>query len=120
MNDAQATILAARTLISNPNHWIRGSLATDNQGRGAFVGEPGACRWCISGALRFVDTNEKNYESARIYLNTAANKMFPTGFKFQGEEYLPGEFNFVDVNDSKDHATVMKMCDLALELAGNK
>jgi hypothetical protein len=41
----------ARKLLSQPCAWTQGSYARDARGSSIRASEPGACSWCVQGAL---------------------------------------------------------------------
>lgn len=46
-----AIFFDARTLLTDPARWHRGSFARDAQGHAVAYHAPTACAWCIAGAV---------------------------------------------------------------------
>src|SRR3989442_2158681 len=53
-------VKAARILLSEPEHWVRKSMAVDAEGRITACSEPDAVGFCLLGAL---------YRGGNIYLS---------------------------------------------------
>ena len=86
----------ARDLISDPERWCQECYARDKNGAPVLYESLAAVRWCALGAC------EKVGADVRILWRAA--------------ERMKG-FDPADINDSTNHPTVMKMFDLAIELA---
>ena len=50
--DARAILTKARALIEDPERWIKGEFAEDEQGMRVKIDSPHACRFCLVGAVR--------------------------------------------------------------------
>lgn len=92
--------LQARALIADPRNWTQGMAARGQDGTQVFFFEPTAVQFCAVGACRRA-TNDPCVEFEE--LDSAAQDL---GY---GEAYL--------LNDRTDHATVLRMFDLAIEMA---
>ena len=102
----------AKAKIENPEHWCVHEEARNKHGLMVQADAPGACQWCAYGALFAVAPPP----AARLVvecLDEVASKAIQ-GFEFlPGQDWVHADF----VNDTTDHATVMRMYDLAIEKA---
>lgn len=98
LNDVQAVLLAARTLIADPKDWTQGSYARSPSGRVCLPRDEVACQWCAVGALAFVTVD---HDGAYECMERAVGERAVSGF-----------------NDSSTHAEVIAKFDEAIVLAG--
>jgi hypothetical protein len=93
---------AAKAKIERPENWCQFAIARDITGRAVSWDDLSACRWCASGAVRAAAGEESC--TAHSILNVVAGEINPT-------------WVISDVNDDRDHPTVLRMFDRAIELA---
>lgn len=91
---------AAKALIEDPDRWCQGAFAKMSNGMEVMPINSAAHSYCALGSAIKVSNQEFTLAAA---LNRTAKKM--------GHDYASV------LNDSTDHPTVMKMFDLAIELA---
>ena len=96
----------AKAKIENPGHWCQGFPAKDVRGRSAKPHSDYAVRWCAIGALDSVSGRFDAlwYMKARDCLMTSAIE-------------CGNAIGIAHLNDHSDHATVMRMYDLAIAKA---
>lgn len=101
---------AAKAKIEDPAHWCQGYswLNSKNQPISRDDMRSAARRCCAIGAVALSCQRLSDEWSPIRFLETAANEL---GF---GEKVLLAP---AELNDSTDHATVMRMFDRAIELA---
>lgn len=134
MNNSEALLIAARTLIANKKDWTQGTevYSLDSSiydGADPRI-DPLTCQFCSVGAVRFVGQGlgERTVDIALNRLDEAATQLYGRNKKAlvkmgawdalydETEESLSA----IDVNDSLGHKAVLKMFDKAIELAGNQ
>ena len=95
----------AKALIANPEHWCQGYVALDADGKPCSVkiGGPAVKRCAFGAVWTLCDFHSSGEED---FLDDAARQMGVDG-------HFPG----IDLNNTRKHADVMKMFDLAIELA---
>jgi hypothetical protein len=103
MNDIQATLLAAKTLISYPEDRTTGCLARDVFMRPIECHSIYAVSWCSAGAVGAVAPDVQTNANAIIYLCEALRLMF--------------NLSPHTANDVLGHQDAMDMFDRAIELA---
>lgn len=92
---------AARDLIAEESRWTKRHAARDHAGRPIQPTEPGACRFCATGALRKIcGNNDDGYSKAYGLLKESVS-----------DKYV-GEFN-----DTHTHGEVMEAFSKAIALA---
>ena len=99
----------AKELISNPNHWAKGSYAFNKQGKEVSYESNDACQFCALGAINKVSSSNP-LSLARYRAAVSLRKC------------LPKDFNYVDVfNDSPttSHEDVLKLFDMAINRLEN-
>lgn len=103
LNDTQIALLAARTLISDPENWTQGAYARTDQDSGFLLpSDSRAARWCPDGAIQFSSPNHRIESSALTALSRAMNG------------------NIVRFSDApgRTHAEIMNAFDRSLVMAG--
>lgn len=104
MNDIQCVLWAAQMLISEKHDRCIEAMARDSLGNAVNPSSESAIRWCAIGAIRATGASVPLQVEANVLLDNAARKM-----------RCPDSWT---VNDWKTHDHVMRMFDLAIELAG--
>ena len=95
---------AAKAKIEDPAHWCQGASARDREGLLVQPEDPGACRWCVIGAISVVTGCDYDLSlTAHGFLTCAANEF--------------GKPLAQEVNDETDHPTTMRFMDRAIALA---
>ena len=95
-----ALLRKAKALIDTPEKWCQGVCARDRNGVGVLTDGGLAVSRCAMGAIWAVSRAGR----CDWFLHEAARQMF-------------GADCAADVNDTTDHPTVMRMFDLAIEMA---
>lgn len=104
-----STILKrAKKLISDPKRWTQHAFAKAANGNVIGPESDNAVCWCSIGALRKASFGTGCYGRAEAMLEMAAKR-------FQIQIYRQTYPD--DVNDQRDHATVLRMFDSAIRLA---
>jgi len=108
---------AARDLIADPSRWAQGYFARTETGEScASYCEKASC-WCLWGAILKVcgfsahTQTTPEVEAALGLLDRAARCLYPDSWRINMPRY------FAVVNDDQDHAGVLALTDLAIELA---
>jgi hypothetical protein len=98
-------LIAAKTLIEDPERWTQHEYALRADGSGTFSLDVDARQWCATGALQRVQDSQIASETteAFIILESAARTLDIDGI--------------VGVNDDLGHAAVMQMYNKAIEIA---
>jgi hypothetical protein len=107
--EAKRILSVARVLISKPTLWTQKVYSRDKDGDQCDPLKVESVCFCSLGALRrtaFSLLADTFYSEARNHLQQACEL-----FGFMG---IPA------LNDNSDHATVLKMFDKAIELAGEE
>ena len=103
MSETVEQLKAAKALIFDPRHWCQGARARTCTGEAVWFSSCTATSWCSYGAIlkvcELVDSKHTLY-----LLKKVAQEM--------------GRASVAVLNDETNHATVMKMFDLAIEMAG--
>ena len=100
----------AKARIENPEHWCTGSLARNTLGGVTAPRSSDACKWCAFGAI-IAEANhgtfqvEQALDIVAIPIINSMGRAGPEVKNLRGAAY---------VNDYTDHATVMRMYDLAI------
>jgi len=103
-NDIRALLVAARETISDPARLARFEFAVSAKGRSVKVSSPRAVAWCSLGIIEKVAGDDIQLEAAgRRALHLAARAL-------TGESWASADV----ISDYSDHATVLKMWDLAI------
>lgn len=108
-NEVVKLLSEAQELIRDPKNWCQGPFALDAEGVSVSPGSSSACCFCADGAMERVLSDQldfSTYNKARRVLTDAAFDM--------------GVLGVVFLNETTDHPTVMKMFDLAIELAAQE
>ncbi|MGD1957175.1 MAG: hypothetical protein ACFBZ9_18510 [Sphingomonadales bacterium] len=101
------TLRAAKALIQKPENWCQGAYVRDKTGREVAFDDPLGCQWCAEGAVyKEVD--------ARGVLDSRASRPF---ILLRDVAVKMGATRGTKINDTTDHPTVMRMFDLAIEMA---
>ena len=109
-------LVRARDLIADPERWAQNDYARVAGGASAEPNDPDACQWCAIGAVLHVQgkaTWEEYDDDPRMawsFLNACA---LAAGYTKADDGKIPA----VVLNDSSDHATVLKMFACAIEKA---
>ena len=93
---------AARALIADPARWTRGQLACDAVGRSVKPNNPKAVRWCVMGAIRKADPDD------RLERGTAHTAL-RLGLRRLGFSKGP-----MSTNDRHGHAAILAALDAAI------
>jgi len=93
-------LIAARDRIKNPTHWTQGCSARDEHGERIDATDRHARTWCAFGAC--VAASGRDYHDAFQVLNAASRNLFGMGI--------------VTLNDTMEHADVMRAFDQAIEV----
>jgi hypothetical protein len=105
--NTQEILIAARALITRPEHWTQGAYRRDTNGN-KLHRDRGAVCWCPEGAISYVATDD----SSRGALSAADDLLADAAGVERGM--------FTDWNDDprRTHAEVLAVMDLAIERAG--
>lgn len=108
--DTLPLLEAAWLLIMDPAAWCRRSLANDEGGHVTHPMLSNACRWCALGAVAAFagDPHGPFREGESIEV---AHALECAASAIMGYAMLPAT-----LNDSTDHATVMRMFERACEI----
>jgi hypothetical protein len=97
----------AKSLISSPERWCQGAHSLRADGTHCPGDDPNAVAWCAGGAVWRIDRDNPSVRDAALRtLTIAARETF-------GEDHLA-------VNDRLGHTAVMRMLDVAIQLAEQK
>ncbi len=97
-------LMKARHLISARKRWCQGEYARFDDGERCEPDHPGAVCWCAFGAVRHFDGNgEGDLGAASLMLGDASSELFDKSAN--------------SVNDCEGHEPVMRMFDLAIQIA---
>ena len=109
-NIQKLVLINARTLIADPQHWTRGTLARSREGEEVSWADRSARRWCAMGAI---------YRAA-IDLLGDANKAAAVGNDVVRSTIPPGVSQqrgyLATLNDLGGHAAVIEAFDRALSV----
>jgi hypothetical protein len=95
-------IQRAREIISDEQHWCRGSYARGKAGISVAVNDPDAHRYCAMGALLLAASELSSDETiASSLAHDIAKIVSPTG-------------SLVFVNDHYGHSAVLSLFDVAM------
>ena len=100
-------LVAARELISDPEHWTQRVVARDQEGNPVLSCDQRAVCFCVAGAINRVCGTISVVKEAELFLDRAATELF-------------GRYSITfatEVNDLMGHKRTLKMCDRAIELA---
>lgn len=101
---------AAKAKIIDKKNWTQGYYARDSQGVPALPDSPHATCWCASGALNAVISCFEELDTTTTFLQSAARSE-------RGQKIFYGLTSIIRINDYLEHAAVMQLFDLAIELA---
>ena len=93
MNQITKDLIAGKALINTPEKWTQRASARDADDREVDIDDPSACKFCSMGALTKVKAFGVSYDFLRNCLGGS----------------------IININDSYDHALVMKRWDRAIE-----
>src|SRR3989442_15228666 len=104
-------VKAARILLSEPEHWVRKSMAVDAEGRITASSEPDAVRFCLLGAL---------YRGGNIYLSflNPIRHLLPEWAVRGPAEHSPtnqGQFTIFHDDKRTEHADVLDFLHPAIK-----
>ena len=105
--ETAALLRKAKALIDTPEKWCQGFLARNILGFDVLPGNPDAVAFCARGALLF-EAAGRPVGKCDKFLAQAARKI---------KVCASGSYPHVDLNNTTDHPTVMRMFDLAIEMA---
>ena len=109
-NIQKLVLIRAKTLIADPQHWTRDTLARSRQGVDVSWADRSAARWCAMGAI---------YRAAYDLLGDA-NKAARVGNDVVRSIIPPGESQLrgylATLNDHGGHAAVIEAFDRALSV----
>ena len=95
-------IQRAREIISDEQHWCRGSYARGRAGAPVSINHPDARRYCAMGALMLAAQEmSSDFATAEELVYRAAQIISPTG-------------SLVVTNDYEGHVAVLALFDAAL------
>lgn len=102
--ETAAVLRAARAKIENPDAWTRGAFARNQDGLLRDAQDSDACAWCAMGAVRAVSSGRGDQvrDHALRMLHCAAVQLDDSGI--------------ASFNDTRTHADVLKMFNLAIQL----
>lgn len=102
-----------RELLTDPGHWIKGTLARDASGRLAYSRCRTACQWCLDGALIRAAAGTMRDVVARIVRLLANAVTAHTGGRHS---------HHIAFNDdpTTTHADVLRVLDLARSYAAEE
>lgn len=111
MANVKQILKAARDLLTDPQHWTKGTLARNVFNEPVSVQSPRARCWCLHGAILKVSAAT----SAEWSQTVAANRAL---YPFVPSKYGDGPDNVVlYFNDDKTtkHSDVLALLDVAIE-----
>lgn len=94
--NALEILIDVRELLSNPNKWALGVLATDAIGQACKPLDDESCCWCLAGAILACCKAGGEFEEAESCLTPYTGK------------------SLVEFNDSHTHQEVLKALDKAI------
>ncbi len=93
-------LLAVKELIKDPNTWAQKWSALNKDGLNVSPLHPGACKFCLSGAVFKVCIGESGYGAYNIVLLAKL------------EDHLPSDMRHIPTyNDTHTHAEVMEVLE---------
>lgn len=109
MSEVKELLIKAKALIDTPEKWVQGFYATDNLGHRVSACSSQAVCFCSDGALRHAADVEVG-SSTPTYV-TAMNTLCEV------VAALTQHRSHTRYNDEHTHAEVMRVFDLAIEIA---
>lgn len=103
----QLALLAAKTLISRKNDWIRDNLAMTKNSEVVKPEKLNACKWCAVGAIKAAVPNKLQASATRALRHAAVDVL-------ELNTSHPTNSLIFEVNDYEDHKAVMRMYDVAI------
>lgn len=103
-NKALHILVCAREILSDPDHWTKGTLARTKTNKMTTTSNPAACRYCSMGAIVKCSGNIYEENDATIIL----------------EEAIGGNIIAFNDNVRTTHDDLMKMWDKAIRIAKEK
>jgi hypothetical protein len=104
MKSVKTNLIKAKKLISDPKKWTQGWYAKNNHGQYTWPAHEDAVCFCSIGAVIKIDGRPpyaNAVEREAKLLDAAARKL--------------NFGSYIELNETSDHRTVMKMFDLAIE-----
>lgn len=99
---------SARDLLSDPSHWIQGSMAQDVNGRPTIPMSPKAVCWCLVGAICNANQGTAKEVNALRLVRGAILRTDPT---FHYTDTI-GDWNDAE---GRKHSEVLAVLDSSLE-----
>ena len=90
MNQIVEVLKAARNLLSNPDHWIKGTLAKNSEGIAVTPLADDAVCWCLEGAIERV-APKFNVAPQAIYEEIRKTLRYGLIFSFNDKSYTTHE-----------------------------
>jgi hypothetical protein len=88
MTKRSEILIAARTIIADPERWTQGHLARDSEGEIRRPDEPEACKFCAYGAVLYaahrLGAHDREGPLTGQTLDVAAKKIKPEEMKHSG------------------------------------
>lgn len=99
MNQVVTFLKQVKATIATPETWCQYRYAKNKDGERVFIDDPQAVQWCLSGAMRLIDHDQRSpvYKRAYGYL-TKIGHDGTTGF-----------------NDTHTHSEVLALLDRVVE-----
>jgi hypothetical protein len=109
MKSPKEILVAARELISDPDHWAKGYFAFDKYNQRISPENKQAVKWCLVGAIR--------HSEPEGYANSiaAAQRIVSDLLADLPDASLPGYLGLF--NDQHSHEEVLAVLDEAIEKA---
>lgn len=108
-SDVLDVLVQARGLVSDPARWCRHFLAlSEDTHKYVRPSDPKACRWCASGAIARAAGHSVGTTlalRAERQITLAADRL---------DIAEPGRRSVPTLNDTQDHATVIRLFDEAI------
>lgn len=105
-NEVADILLAARDLISDPEHWTQGTLCRDAHGERIKLTDPNVHSYCAIGAIHAYLRDVPQFHHKVVAVEDALRDALP--------EEEPGYRLVHRFNDEHTHAEVMELFDTAI------
>jgi hypothetical protein len=102
----------ARRRISDPNHWIQKTYATDAAGYGRPAASPDASRWCAVGALQAEGFHAPGAVVQQAFRRLHDRAEVPVGVCSDGTLAALQKVEWI--NDHQGHGAVLALYDAAI------
>jgi hypothetical protein len=109
-NIQKLVLIKARTLIEDPQHWTRGTLARSREGEDVSWADRSADRWCAMGAIYRAALDLLGDANKAAQVGNAVVRSIVPSAESQLRGYL------ATLNDHAGHAAVIGAFDRALSL----